>query len=415
MHSIALEQDALDPTHWGWTGPVQQTTTEAGVVERWTREGHQLEWTRAGDQLTSVAFDGFRSWARDREELAKEIDEAFHLAVGWAVTDNQWLIKPVPRSASLWMLVEIAVATVLRLSPSGWIRADTGAPVAEFALLTPDAVEALVDDRLAGQMAPAAQVAVDDAVSGYRAAFTDWETRIRDRERAEIAAADATRRRDEIDLARDIASDARGEIERTGKGGAALLAALSFIGTGASIAALLPAGHARPAAGIVFFALAALFLGTAFMVIVWAFRPRLPRRGDTSATGWVRLVGMPEPDVRTFFHAISQDPATFYRDNAAKLAGIAHAKHQLIRAATDGVLIGFPLAAIGLVFDLIGTLAGWCTGPALVVMTGLALLVHQRATTTTAAGHVQPVPTSPQPATPTAAGSAAGPGPGPAN
>lgn len=32
-----------------------------------------------------------------------------------------------------------------------------------------------------------------------------------------------TRRRDEIELARDIASDARGVIERTGKGGAALL------------------------------------------------------------------------------------------------------------------------------------------------------------------------------------------------
>lgn len=404
MHSIALEQDALDPTTWGWTGPEQHAATEAGLVERWTREGHQLEWTRAGDQLTNITFDGFRSWARNREELATEIDQAFHIAVGWVVTDNQWVIKPIPRAATMWMLVEIAAATLLRLSPSGWVRADNGAPVTEFTMLTPDAVDALIDRRLAGQMAPAAQVAVDDAVANYRAAFTDWESRIRERERAEIAAADATRRRDEIDLARDIASDARSEIERTGKGGAALLAALSFIGTGASIAALLPAGHARPAACIVFFALAAMFLGAAFMVIVWAFRPRLPRRGDSTATGWVRLVGMPEPDRSTFFYTISQDPAAFYRDNAAKLAGIAHAKHQLIRVATDGVLLGFPLAAIGLVFDLFGSLAGWCTAPALVVMTALALYAHQRATAT--ASTMQPAPA----ATPTAVGSAAGPG-----
>lgn len=158
-----------------------------------------------------------------------------------------------------------------------------------------------------------------------------------------------------IELAKDLAKSARWEIGRTGEGANALLTALSFVGTvaGAAFAVIAKQGHHLIAAAVL--AAAAVLLLTAFLCIVLALRPRLPRRGNTGS-GWTALLHHGDDDdaVLTHLTEVAADLASFYAADARVLAGIAHAKHRLIRTATTFVLCGVPLGVLGGVLYGIG-------------------------------------------------------------
>lgn len=158
-----------------------------------------------------------------------------------------------------------------------------------------------------------------------------------------------------IELAKYVASAARWEIGRTGEGANALLTALSFVGTvaGAAFAVIAKQGHHLIAAAVL--AAAAVLLLTAFLCIVFALRPRLPRRG-TTGSGWTALLQHGDDDdaVLTHLTDVAADLPGFYATDARVLAGIAHAKHRLIRNATTFVLCGVPLGVLGGVLYGIG-------------------------------------------------------------
>jgi hypothetical protein len=157
----------------------------------------------------------------------------------------------------------------------------------------------------------------------------------------------------EVDLARYLAESARWEIGRTGQKGAALLSALSFVGTaaGAAFAILAKQGHHALAAVVL--AVAAVLLLAAFEVIVLTIRPTLPAPGK--ATGWPVLTALDsETELPGHIAGHAAEPVKFYRDDARMLATIATSNHRLVRLACTLVLLAVPVGVLGGVIYALG-------------------------------------------------------------
>lgn len=150
----------------------------------------------------------------------------------------------------------------------------------------------------------------------------------------------------DVKIAQYLAESARWEIGRTGESANALLSAFGFVGTVSAAAFAVIARQGHPFAALVL-ALAAVPLLVAFLAIVWAIRPRLPKRG--AGTGWPTLLATQGQGDAVTRHvgSLAEYPAAFYANDAQTLARIAFKKHRIIRFATTLVLVGVPVGVLG--------------------------------------------------------------------
>jgi hypothetical protein len=154
------------------------------------------------------------------------------------------------------------------------------------------------------------------------------------------------------EAAKDTRDFLHTEIERAGKGAAALLAGLSVLipGAGAGFALVTNRGGTPAAAAVL--GLAAVLLVGAFVSIIEVIRPRIPRRREDAA-GWPLLLEMTSEQAEAHFRAASRDLARTYGDHAVVLARIARAKFRLVGRARAFILAALPVAlAAGLLFAL---------------------------------------------------------------